>query len=456
MEIDFFFSSKEQFLNAWKIYLYDSYIHTLNLLRQYLILKNDLMFYKPSIRFPAIWFIIYHQLWVYYHGLIQKQQFLFSKLQYFKFTQRVTVKKFRIFLYKSSSTFIKKKMFFKTFGYNQYKKYSNSLKYSGLHLSNFKFSWHAISLWCLRFRNINKKFFFSKLQFFRKISIIRPFFINIYNQKFISKYSHFRYSWYEKYDIPFNIFYEHINSVESVDILEFLHKFVGLFTFSGKKQYALKLTVLLRVFAQKFKLNFYQLLRHFLFHYSPFIYPKILISKRRRITKPTLLSKEKAFFFVIKWWKEAAFQRKGNSLAFNLFEELREIFLNKGAVVQKFRQGLVTVYNARSDLKAKSRDLYGERRRSFLWGLRFRKYLNKFIYNTRGRNRIWDRKLLLRRRAASSFIMRKFLLKSSVQLKFSNSKLKPNLLKKKNTNFQKLQEQSYKNLNIMSINRSFE
>jgi hypothetical protein len=73
-----------------------------------------------------------------------------------------------------------------------------------------------------------------------------------------------------------------------------------LFTFSGKKQYALKLTVLLRVFAQKFKLNFYQLLRHFLFHYSPFIYPKILISKRRRITKPTLLSKEKAFFFVIK------------------------------------------------------------------------------------------------------------------------------------------------------------
>jgi hypothetical protein len=52
--------------------------------------------------------------------------------------------------------------------------------------------------------------------------------------------------------------------------------------------------------------------------------------------------------------------------------------------------------------------------------------------------------------------MRKFLLKSSVQLKFSNSKLKPNLLKKKNTNFQKLQEQSYKNLNIMSINRSFE
>lgn len=59
-------------------------------------------------------------------------------------------------------------------------------------------------------------------------------------------------------------------------------------------------------------------------------------------------------------------QRKGNSLAFNLFEELREIFVNKGAVVQKFRQGLVTVYNARSDLKAKSRDLYGERRRSFL------------------------------------------------------------------------------------------
>jgi len=146
MEIDFFSSSKEQFFNAWKTYLYDSYINNLNLLRQYLIIKNNLIFYKPSIRFPAIWFIIYHQLWVYYHGLIQKQQFLFSKLQYFKFTQRVTVKKFRIFLYKSSSTFIKKKTFFKTFGYNQYKKYSNNLKYSGLHLSNFKFSWHAISL----------------------------------------------------------------------------------------------------------------------------------------------------------------------------------------------------------------------------------------------------------------------------------------------------------------------
>lgn len=51
--------------------------------------------------------------------------------------------------------------------------------------------------------------------------------------------------------------------------------------------------------------------------------------------------------------------------------------------------------------------------------------------------------------------MRKFLLKSSVQIKFSNSKLKPNLLKKKKTNFQKLQEQNYKNLNIMPINRSF-
>jgi len=63
--------------------------------------------------------------------------------------------------------------------------------------------------------------------------------------------------------------------------------------------------------------------------------------------------------------------------------------------------------------------------------------------------------VLSRRRAASSFIMRKFLLKPSVQIKFSNSKLKPNLLKKKNTNFKKLQEQNYKNLNIMSINRSF-
>jgi len=43
--------------------------------------------------------------------------------------------------------------------------------------------------------------------------------------------------------------------------------------------------------------------------------------------------------------------RKGSSLASNLFAELLEIYANKGFVVQKFRNLLVSAFNARSDLR---------------------------------------------------------------------------------------------------------
>lgn len=128
----------------------------------------------------------------------------------------------------------------------------------------------------------------------------RPIFVNLYNLRFLSKYASLRYSWYDKYELPFNIFYEHANSVNQRDINAFLHKFVGLFTFSGKKYYALKLTISLRIYAQRFRFNFYQLLRHLVFHFIPFIHSKAMIVRRRRIIKPTLLLKDKAFFFSIK------------------------------------------------------------------------------------------------------------------------------------------------------------
>lgn len=337
-------------------------------------------------------------------------------MQYLRFIKGFSIRNFRYFLYKYSSKILQNRLlyFFGEFKNIKKKKFINDTKKRDVDSDSFQFSWHSVALRSLRIRNINRKFSIFKSKRFKrvKLSLIRPTFVHLYNQKFLSKYSDLNYNWQLKHDIPFNIYYEHINLISRTDISGFLNKFVGMFTFSGKKQYALKLTILFRKFAKKANLNFYTLFRHFLFHYSPFVYLKVLVVKRRRITKPTLLSKEKAFFLLIKWWKEAAFLRKGGqSLAFNLFAELRDIFENKGFVVQKFRNLLVSAFNARSDLKRIAPRPY-DRDKFYLWGGRYRRFLNRFVHNTIVSNKRWVRRLLRRRRVISSFVVRRFLLRS--------------------------------------------
>jgi len=177
----------------------------------------------------------------------------------------------------------------------KYPQFLDGLGYAGL-----SFSWHAIVLCALRIRKINRNFSFYRSRFRGRMSLMRPLFIHIYNQKFLSKYSDLQYKWYSKHDLPFNIYFEHMQAIGRFDLSDFLNKFIGMFIFSGNKHYALKLINLFCIQANKINLNFYTLLRHFIFNYSPFVYLKVLIVKRRRLTRPTLLTKEKAFFLVIK------------------------------------------------------------------------------------------------------------------------------------------------------------
>lgn len=137
-------------------------------------------------------------------------------------------------------------------------------------------------------------------RFRKKVKLFRPLFIHLHNQKFIFKYFSLKYNLYSYHDFPYNIYYEHIHSISISDIYLFLNKFCGMLTFSGNRLYALNLIIRFKEYARNAKINFYDLLRHLIFHYIPFVYLKVLIIKRRRITRPTLLSKEKSFFFVIK------------------------------------------------------------------------------------------------------------------------------------------------------------
>lgn len=102
------------------------------------------------------------------------------------------------------------------------------------------------------------------------------------------------------FDLPYNVYYRRLSDITSNDVHCFLNKFCGIFTFAGNKNRAFYFIKELSSMSRKLKLNFYNLIRYFIFHYVPFVYLRVLIIKRRRLTKPTLLTKDKAFFFAIK------------------------------------------------------------------------------------------------------------------------------------------------------------
>ena len=391
------------------IFFQSSYVDIWNLFSKYLKSDSLVLFWKNVIRLNLISGYFYNQLYSRFLILIDSKYMMFSRMQYLYFTKRFALNNFHLFLYENTPVKLKNKVKHLVGFKKKFIKPQKVWRY-GLNYRNISCSWHGVALSSLSLRAINKGVFYSISRFRKKVKLFRPLFIHFHNQKFIFKFFSLKYNLYSYYDFPYNIYYEHIHSVSVSDIYLFLNKFCGMLTFSGNRLYALNLILRFKEYARNAKINFYDLLRHLIFHYIPFVYLKVLIIKRRRITRPTLLSKEKSFFFVIKWWKEAAKSRKGNSFAFNLFAELLDIYDNKGIVVQKFKNSLLMAYNARSDLKRSKR-----RRMPWIkngaWSLRFRRFLNVFLCNTRVQSK-WTRKYLWRKGVISSIVVKKMLLHS--------------------------------------------
>ncbi len=409
------------------IFFQSSYVDIWDLFSRYL--KSDNLFWKNLIRLNLISGYFYNQLYSRFLILIDTKYMMFSKMQYLYFTKRFALDNFYLFLYENTPIKLKNRVKHLTGFKKKFIKPQKVWRF-GLNYRNILCSWHGTALSSLTIRAINTGIFYSMSRFRKKVKLFRPLFIHLHNQKFIFKYFSLKYNLYSYHDFPYNIYYEHIHSISISDIYLFLNKFCGMLTFSGNRLYALNLIIRFKEYARNAKINFYDLLRHLIFHYIPFVYLKVLIIKRRRITRPTLLSKEKSFFFVIKWWKEAAKSRKGNSFAFNLFAELLDIYANKGIVVQKFKNSLLMAYNARSDLKrSKRRRHFMSWSKTFTWSMRFRRFLNAFLCNTRVQSK-WTRKYLWRKGVISSIVVKKILLhspssKKSKQNNLENVQFKP-------------------------------
>lgn len=96
-------------LNVNAINLRKSYIQSLYYFYQNLAM-NKLSPLKILTRFDFISFYIYNQLWKYYQYLCARQYFLFSKMQYLKFTKKLTVRNFRFFIYRNSPLLLKERI----------------------------------------------------------------------------------------------------------------------------------------------------------------------------------------------------------------------------------------------------------------------------------------------------------------------------------------------------------
>lgn len=347
-------------------------------------------YYKIFFKFNWIRFNFYFFLYWNYLQFASNRYYLFTRFYYLKTMKILLLRDFHLSLYLNTLD-NKKNYLVKMQSYQHNlvlsKKRKKALDRAKLKkvvsvYNDYFIPWQLINLRMTKLNTVNYNLYWSlrKLNNIKIYGLLDAIFVNFYNQNFVlSGYYKLKYNIFKKYDFPYNVYYTHYNEVTSFDIYFFLNKFCGIFVKSGKKNFSLNLIKLFNIWSINDKVNFYDLIKYFIFNYIPFVYLKVSMVNRRRITKPTLLTKEKSFFLAIKWWKEAAIVRKERSLARGLYLELLELNQNKGLVVSKFNNLLLSTYNARSDLKVKRRrnkDL-----NKFL-NIKRRRYLNEFIYNT--------------------------------------------------------------------------
>lgn len=365
------------------------YVYLDNRERSSFFIKN--FYFKIFFKFNWIRFNFYLYLFWNYLLLTANRYYFFSKAYYLQSIKYFCLRDFNLFLYLNTpenkkNYLVKLQTFNLNLVLSQQRKKANDrakLKRITSIYNDYNIPWQLLNLSLLKLKNINFGLSFSIKKLnnikLKKLRLVKPLYINLYNQKYLlSGYMKLKHLLYKKFDFPYNLYYTHHNEVTIYDVYFFLNKFCGIFVKSGKRSYPLRVLKLFNIWAKNLNLNFYDLIKFFIFNYIPFVYLKVLLINRRRVTRPTLLTKEKSFFLAIKWWKEAAIVRKERSLAYGLFLELIDINSNKGLVVTKFNNLLLATYNARSDLKVRKR-----RKPKFIFfNKKRRKFLNEFIYNT--------------------------------------------------------------------------
>lgn len=349
---------------------------------------------KIFVKFNILRFNFYIYLFWNYFLLNLNRYHYITKLHYMYTTKLLGLKNYNLYLYlntldDSKNTIIKlQSSKLKLIFSRKRKKIVDMAKLKRVVsiFEDYHIPWQLINLSLTKVSVINYNIFwaFKKFNSVRHIGINKPLFLNLYNQNYIiSGYLNLKYGLYRKFNFPYNVYYTHENEVTIFDVFLFLNKFRGMFTKSGNKLFANNLIKYFNITANIEGFNFYKLIKFFIFNYVPFVHLKVSLINRRRITKPTLLTKDKSFFLAIKWWREAAIVRKERSVARGLFLELLDINLNKGIVVNKFNQLLLSTYNARSDLRVKGRKNKLKSKKDIFFNIKRRRYLNEFIYNSK-------------------------------------------------------------------------
>ena len=220
----------------------------------------------------------------------------------------VCLKNFHLTLYLSSEDDIKNKLVKLqtrinklTFSKRRNRKVKSiKLKKNNKRHNKFKIPFQILSLSLAHLDRVNYGLYILTNKF-TVMDISRKLTVNILNQNYIkSGYLKLKYNLYKKFNFPYNVYYRNNTEITLSDVYLFLNKFIGIFTKCGKKSFGYYLIKVFNVWAKEENLNFYKLIRYFIYNYLPFIYLKNISVRRRRISKPTLLSKEKSFFLGIK------------------------------------------------------------------------------------------------------------------------------------------------------------